>query len=214
MLGSSEPAGLQPKQEGTPGTVSGFQPSGGIASTAGAELPQEDKGAMESEACIQPACDTSIGPPSKKQRIETGRCGYLSGAIAQEKESTAPAAPFWELSCHLKELREYGRPPIPSSTEDTGAPPEWFRRQQEIKAERKIIKMWFRLLQKVFLAMEKAASICTQCLHCAKLLSFTIMCPECGNEIRELTGGQAPSKGWDPPHSNVGSWHRKCKASF
>ena len=68
MVDSSGPAGLQPKQEGTPGTVSGFQPSGGIASTAGAELPQKDKGAMESETCIQPVCDTSIGPPAKKRK--------------------------------------------------------------------------------------------------------------------------------------------------
>ena len=37
---------------------------------AGAELPQEDNGAMESETCIQPVCDTSIGPPAKKPNIQ------------------------------------------------------------------------------------------------------------------------------------------------
>ena len=91
MFESSEPAGLQPTKKGTPGTVSGFQPSGGIASTAGAELPQEDKGAMESETCIQPVCDTSIGPPAKKRKVL-----LVLGAIAREKESTAPAARFSE----------------------------------------------------------------------------------------------------------------------
>ena len=77
MVDSSGPAGLQPKQEGTPGTVSGFQPSGGIASTAGAELPQEDKGAMESETGIQPISDTSLGHPTKKRKIEPVRGRYL-----------------------------------------------------------------------------------------------------------------------------------------
>ena len=62
MLRSSEPACLQPKEKGAPGTVSGFQPSRGIVSTAGAELPQEDEGAMESETGIRLICDPSIGP--------------------------------------------------------------------------------------------------------------------------------------------------------
>ena len=122
MFESSEPAGLQPTKKGTPGTVSGFQPSGGIASTAGAELPQEDKGAMESETCIQPVCDTSIGPTAKKQQIEPVRCRYLSGAIAHDKESTAPAAPFSELLCHPTQLREYDRPHLPSEHSEDYTP--------------------------------------------------------------------------------------------
>ena len=101
MCESNEPACLRPKK-GTPGTVSGSQPPGGIASTAGAELPQEDKGAMESETCQDVDASDSIDklkaviqtkdgvPPDQQGLILAGRQledGHTSSEYNIKKES-------------------------------------------------------------------------------------------------------------------------------
>ena len=36
---------------------------------AGAELPQEDEGAMESKTCIQPVCDTTLVSTARRQKV-------------------------------------------------------------------------------------------------------------------------------------------------
>ena len=63
MFESGEPAGLQPTKNGAQHVL--YK----IASTAGAELPQEDEGAMESETCIHSQFVTHLSglqPKSEK----------------------------------------------------------------------------------------------------------------------------------------------------